>query len=150
MAGKNKGHRFLFLFLSISLIVGIVYYFRPLNAYQVFPELDNVKRVQFVVRFQERLAQEPIYSELEVKDTEAFIHILEKARYQRAFGATNIQSQTNAYDILLVIPEGNYSIVLNDKGYVLVDERNSKKKYKILSSKKEGLINLIDELLQEK
>ena len=84
--------------------------------------------------------------EIKEKELDYFKTLLDLTKFRRTFGATNIQSQTTSYDILIVHKSSNYNIIINDRGYVVVEERNSKKKYKILSSNNDTLIKLIDEM----
>lgn len=132
------------------VIIGTIYYFRPLSANNVFPELENVEKIAFIVRFDEKKDTEFKKIEIKEKEVDYFINLLEMTKYRRVIGETNIQSQTNAFDIVIVHKSSNYSIVINKKGYVVVDEMNSKKKYKILSSKNDTLIKLIDEMFNDK
>jgi hypothetical protein len=112
-------------------------------------ELENVSKINFNVRFDDKKDNEFLMVEIKGKEMEYFTNLLNMTKYRRAFGSTNIQSQAKAYDIVIVHNSNNYSIVINDSGYVVVDVRNSKKKYKILSSKNDTLLKLIDELLQK-
>ena len=133
----------------ISLFASTVYFFRPLHANQVFTNWDQTKAISFVVRFDEE--QEPVFQNIELKN-DKMQHIqdlFELPRYRRAFGNTNIQSQSNAYDMLLVQESSNYSILIYDQGFVIVDIQNNKKKYRILSSQKDTLMKLVDEMLIE-
>ncbi|WP_199617175.1 hypothetical protein [Paenibacillus alkalitolerans] len=150
MTKKNKYIRILIFLLCFISIVGTMYYFRPLNANNVFLELENVERIVFSVRFDEKKDIEFVNAEIKGKEVEYFINLLEMTKYRRVFGETNIQSQADAYDIVIVHNSNNYSIVINDSGYVVVDVRNSKKKYKILSSKNDTLLKLIDEMIMPK
>jgi len=136
--------------LCIIVMIGTIYYFRPISAINVFPELENVERIAFIVQFDEKKDAESKNIELKEKEVDYFINLLEMTKYRRVFGEKNIQSHTNAFDIVVVHNTSNYSIVINNKGYVVVDEMNSKKKYKILSSKNDTLIKLIDEMLNDK
>ncbi len=147
---KNNFIQNLIFLLCIIVIIGTIYYFRPLSANNVFPELENAEKIAFIVRFDEKKDSEFKKIEIKGKEVDYFINLLEMTKYQRVFGETNIQSQTNAFDIVIVHNSSNYSIVINNKGYVVVDEMNSKKKYKILSSKNDTLIKLIDEMLYGK
>jgi len=124
-----------------------MYYFRSLSANNVFLELENTEKIVFTVKFDEKKEKEFKNIEIKEKEVDYFINLLEMTKYRRAFGETNIQSQTNAFDILIVHNSSNYSIVINNKGYVVVDGKNGKKKYKILSSKNDTLIKLIDQML---
>ncbi|MBP0723853.1 hypothetical protein J5Y03_01485 [Bacillus sp. RG28] len=150
MTKKNNFIQNIIFLLCIIVIIGTIYYFRPLSANNVFPELENVEKIAFIVRFDEKKDAEIKNIEIKEKEVDYFINLLEMTKYQRVFGETNIQSQTNAFDIVIVHNSSNYSIVINNKGYVVVDEMNSKKKYKILSSKNDTLIKLIDEMLNSK
>ncbi|WP_088044590.1 hypothetical protein [Bacillus sp. EAC] len=150
MTKKNNFIQNLIFLLCIIVIIGTIYYFRPLSANNVFPELENAEKIAFIVRFDEKKDSEFKKIEIKGKEVDYFINLLEMTKYQRVFGETNIQSQTNAFDIVIVHNSSNYSIVINNKGYVVVDEMNSKKKYKILSSKNDTLIKLIDEMLYGK
>lgn len=147
---KNNFIKNLIFLFCIIVIIGTIYYFRPLNANNVFPELENVEKIAFIVRFDEKKDAEFKNIESKEKEVDYFINLLEMSKYRRVFGETNIQSQTNAFDIVIVHKSSKYSIVINNKGYVVVDEMNSKKKYKILSSKNDTLIELIDEMLNGK
>ncbi|WP_158093210.1 hypothetical protein [Gottfriedia solisilvae] len=131
-------------------MIGTIYYFRPINANNVFPELKNVEKIAFIVRFDEKKDAEFKNIEIKEKEVDYFINLLEMSKYRRVFGETNIQSQTSAFDIAIAHNSSNYSIVINNKGYVVVNEMNSKKKYKILSSKNDTLIKLINEMLNGK
>lgn len=147
MTKKNKFIKNLIYLVCVIVILGTIYFFRPISANNVFPELENVEKITFIVRFYEKKDAE--FKNIEIKEKELvdyFINLLEMTKYRRVFGETNIQSQTNAIDIVIVHNSSNYSIVINNKGYVVVDEKNSKKKYKILSSKNDTLIKLIDEM----
>ncbi|MFD2444060.1 hypothetical protein ACFSO7_08685 [Bacillus sp. CGMCC 1.16607] len=146
MTKKKKYIQNLIILLCTIAIIGAIYYFRPLSANNVFPELENVEKVTFVVRFDEKKDTE--FKNIEIiEEVEYFINLLEMTKYRRVYGEMNIQSQSNAFDILIVHNSNNYSIVINNRGYVVVDEMHSEKKYKILSSKNDTLIKLIDEML---
>lgn len=132
------------------MIIGTIYYFRPFGAKNVFPELENLEKVAFIVRFDEKKDSEFKNIEIKGKEVDYFINLLEMTKYRRVFGEKNIQSQTNALDIVIVHNSSNYSIVINNKGYVVVDEMYSKKKYKIISSKNDPLTEFIDEMLNGK
>ncbi|CEG27095.1 hypothetical protein [Bacillus sp. B-jedd] len=147
MKSKNK---FMKLFVLFLCLAGIFYYFRPLSAEQVFPSLKRAEKVTIMMSFEEGKGQRFINEEYKGKDLEKFIRFLETATYTRAFGEKNIQSQANAYDILIVLDSNNYSVVINDDGDVVVDTRNSKKKYTIYRSKDDSLISLIDQMLEGK
>ncbi|GAA0400175.1 hypothetical protein [Paenibacillus motobuensis] len=147
MAKKNKYAWILIIILCIISIVGTMYYFRPLNANSVFPELESIEKVIFNVRFDEKKSSKFLETEIKGREAEYFVDLLEMTKYRRVFGRTNIQSQTNAYDIVIVYNSNNYSIVISDRGYVVVDVISNKKKYKILSSKSDTLLKLVDEML---
>jgi hypothetical protein len=113
-------------------------------------ELKNVEKINFNVRFDEIKDSKFLNTEISGEDADYFIHLLELSKYRRVLGGTNIQSQTNAYDIVIVNKSNNYSIVINDRGYVVVEVSNNEKKYKILSSRSDTLIKLIDDMLMTK
>ena len=135
------------LFLFIFGIIATIYFFRPLNVENVFPEWDNVEKISFLTWME--VGKDAEFKDFEIKEKELdyFKNLLELRKFRRTFGAKNIQSQTTSYDILIVHKSSNYNIIIiNDRGYVVVEERNSKKKFKILSSKNDALIKLIDEM----
>ena len=134
------------LFLFIFGIIATIYYFRPLNAENVFPEWDNIENMSFLTWME--VGKDAEFKDFEIKEKELdyFKTLLDLTKFRRTFGATNIQSQTTSYDILIVHKSSNYNIIINDRGYVVVEERNSKKKYEILSSNNDTLIKLIDEM----
>ncbi|SEM22825.1 hypothetical protein SAMN04488688_11070 [Paenibacillus sp. cl141a] len=146
MTIKKKYIKVFLFFLFVILIIGTIYYFRPQSANDVF-ELNDVEKINFNVRFDETKDSKFLNTEISGEDVDYFINLLELSKYQRVFGGTNIQSQTNAYDIVIVNKSNNYSIVINDRGYVVVEVSNNEKKYKILSSKSDTLIKLIDYML---
>ncbi|RHW38141.1 hypothetical protein D1B31_15300 [Neobacillus notoginsengisoli] len=150
MNNRTNQNRFIILSLIFLFIAGTLYYFRPLDAEKVFPKLYRVEKVTLVVKFEGEKEQEFIDLELTGDKAETFIGLIGMAKYRRAFGKMNIQSQTNAYDTLFVLDSNNYSVVINDQGYVVVDTGTSEKKYKVLSSKKDSLIRLIDEIFEQK
>lgn len=148
MTKKNRCIRNLVFLLLIISIISSMYYFRPINANNVFLGLENVDKIVFSVRFDEKKDSEFLNAEIKGQQVEYFKNLLEMTKYRRVFGSTNIQSQTNAYDIVLVHNSNNYSIVINDRGYVVVDVMNNEKKYKILSSENDTLLKLIDKMLK--
>ena len=129
-------------------VISTMYFFRPLNANNIFQELNNVNRVAFSVRFYEKENSVFLNAVIRGQQLEYFLNLLEMTHYRRVFGSTNIQSQANAYDIVFVQNSNNYSVVINDRGYIVVDTRGTTKKYQILSSEKNTLLKFVDEMLK--
>lgn len=127
-----------------------MYFFRPLSATEVFPKLENANKIVLISKFDDIKDNEALNIEIKDKELEYFINLLQATKYRRTLGKTNVQSQAKAYDILLVHNSNNYIIVINNRGYVVVDVMGNKKKFKILSSKKDTLLKLINQMQERK
>ncbi|WP_096153286.1 MULTISPECIES: hypothetical protein [Bacillus] len=147
MTKNNKKLRTFLLLLIILSIFFTIFYFRPLSAQEVFPEMDNIEKIDFLSRFHSQKEPDRLTVQLTGEEMEYFKSLLEMPKYRRSLGKTNIHTWENAYDIVIFHKSSNYSIVINDKGYVVVEGRYNKTKYKIISSKDHTLLSLFDELI---